>query len=58
MPSGVLVMWHMAKDSMTEALVPTSLANHVFFLVVIATPYGIGDVWCFPNTFKRQMQQD
>jgi hypothetical protein len=41
-PSGVLVVCHMAKDPMAVALVPTSLADHNFLLVVIATPLGSG----------------
>jgi hypothetical protein len=43
-----LVVCHMAMDPMPVALVPTSLADHSFFLVVIATPFGTRDVWCFP----------
>jgi hypothetical protein len=44
MPGGVLVMCYMAKDPVLEVLVPTSLVDHIFLLVVIATPYGTGDV--------------
>ena len=36
-PNKVLVMCHMTKDLMAEALVPTTLVNHSFLLVVIAT---------------------
>jgi hypothetical protein len=36
-PDWVLVMSHMAKDPITEALVLTSLADHSFLLVVIAS---------------------
>jgi hypothetical protein len=32
----------------TEALVHTSLADHNFLLVVIASFWGTEDVWCFP----------
>ena len=46
-PGGVLVMCHMAKDPMVEALVPIALSDHGFLLVVITTPYGTEDVWCF-----------
>jgi hypothetical protein len=38
MPSRILVMCHMAKDSVLEVLVPKALADHDFLLVVIATP--------------------
>jgi hypothetical protein len=46
-PGGVLVMFHMNKDLMAEGSVPTSLADHGFLLMMIATPYGTKDVWCF-----------
>jgi hypothetical protein len=36
MPDGMLVVCHMAKDHMTEALVHTSPADYSFLLVVIA----------------------
>jgi hypothetical protein len=42
-------------DPMPVVLVSTSLVDHSFLLVVIAIPYGTGDVWCFPNTFQGQM---
>jgi hypothetical protein len=38
MPDEVLVMCHMAKDPMVVALVPISLADHDFLLMVIAIP--------------------
>lgn len=37
MPDEVLVVCHMAKDPVTEALVLTSPADHNFLLVVIAS---------------------
>jgi hypothetical protein len=37
MPGGVLVVCHMAKDPVIEALVLTSPADHRFLLVVIAS---------------------
>jgi hypothetical protein len=37
-PDGVLVVCHMAKNPVVEALVLTSLADHSFLLVVIAIP--------------------
>jgi hypothetical protein len=36
-PGGLLVMSHMAKDSVTMALVITSPPDHSFLLVVIAS---------------------
>jgi hypothetical protein len=36
-PDGMLVVCHMAKDHVTRALVHTSLADHNFLLVVIAS---------------------
>jgi hypothetical protein len=36
-PDGMLVVCHMAKDHVTEALVHTSTADHNFLLVVIAS---------------------
>jgi hypothetical protein len=48
MPIEVLVMCHMAKDPVLMALVPTSLANHNFLLVVIVNPFEMRDVCCFP----------
>jgi hypothetical protein len=36
-PDGMLVMYHMAKDHVTEVLVHTSPADHNFLLVVIAS---------------------
>ena len=36
-PDGMLVVCHMAKDHVIEALVHTSLADHNFLLVVIAS---------------------
>ena len=36
-PDGMLVVCHMAKDHVTEALVHTSPADHNFLLVVIAS---------------------
>jgi hypothetical protein len=47
-PDEVLVVCHMAKDIVLVALVPTSLADHGFLLMVIASPFGTDDVWCFP----------
>jgi hypothetical protein len=44
MPGEVLVMCHMAKDPMDEALVLTSLADHDFHLVVIVIPHKTEDV--------------
>jgi hypothetical protein len=35
-PDGMLVVYHMAKDHVTEVLVHTSLVDHNFLLVVIA----------------------
>jgi hypothetical protein len=37
MPDWLLVVCHMTKDPMTEALVLTSSADHNFLLVVIAS---------------------
>jgi hypothetical protein len=37
MPDGMLVVCHMAKDHVREALVHTSLADHNFLLLVIAS---------------------
>jgi hypothetical protein len=48
MPGGVLVVCHMTKDPKAVALVLTSLAGHGLLLVVISTPFGTRDVWCFP----------
>jgi hypothetical protein len=47
MPDEVLVMCHITKDPMVEDLVPVALMDHSFLLVVIATPYAIGEVWSF-----------
>jgi hypothetical protein len=43
----VLVMCHMTKDLVAEALVPTALEDNDFLLMVIANPYGTEDAWCF-----------
>jgi hypothetical protein len=56
-PDGLLAICHMTKDPVQVDLVPTFLADHSFLLVVNATPFRIGDVWCFPNTFQGQMLQ-
>ena len=37
-PDGMLVMCHMAKDHVTEALVHTSPTDHNFLLVVVTKP--------------------
>jgi hypothetical protein len=52
MPSGVLVMWHMAKDSVVVALVLTSPMDHSFLLVVIAIPHGTGMFGVFVTPFR------
>jgi hypothetical protein len=46
-PSEVLVMSHMAKNPMAEALGPIGLVDHDFLLVELVTPYGTGNVWHF-----------
>jgi hypothetical protein len=51
-PSGVLVMSHMTKDLVVDALVPTVLVDHDFCLVKLTTPCGISDVWYYPNAFQ------
>jgi hypothetical protein len=47
-PTGVLVVCHKAKDPVLVALVPTCLVSPDFLLLVIATPFGTEDIWCFP----------
>jgi hypothetical protein len=47
-PIEMLVMCRMTKGFMVEALVPIALVDHGSILVMIAPPYEIGDVWCFP----------
>jgi hypothetical protein len=41
-PDGALVVCHMAKDPVTEALVLTPPADHNFLLMVIASLQGQG----------------
>jgi hypothetical protein len=41
-PDGMLVVYHMAKDHVTEVLVHTSPADHNFLLVVIASLWDRG----------------
>jgi len=59
MPSVVQVVVNMTFNPMVVALVfsPTALANHVFSLVVTASPNGTWHAWCFSLHFSRANEQ-
>jgi hypothetical protein len=52
-----LVVYHMTKDPIVEALGPTSLVDHGFLLMVIANPMEPRMFIVFPNTFHGKMPQ-